>query len=888
MWRKQSRLLFLLLLLLLLTASTPASGGRTGEGDAINTGQVEEPPPPQGRSRPLPVTPLRAQTEVPRVNSLQGRAQLEGAAPTTPRASQSSTSLQFFHSSSFHHAQAGVSAGSASRGLRGHQGPSTTPAGVFYGHTEGGSILNLPPSAPLPPLRPLWPDPPPSTPPPTPPTASLPTLPVPKRISQPRQEAPNGRRKHRRVLKTTTGVTSGGRGRRFPAPRGDTPGGLGLSPGTLREAGRDRALRGQYKALWQDEGSRYMGLPEESAEDIEDPLGEALLTERLWNATERPARPSALHSEDNQNKKPARDFPSEWVVEGESIEEASEGLPDTQSRGAVVEGGGRDGGPPDTDHQEMTPFPGDSTEGGMNGTRVGGGPPVDLDALELELATKEEEATSDLLLAISILQHHDLASDEASDQALNATDGAGGRARPTTKTTRGRSRPTLPPRKETNKFNIEIFDTISPESEEVVGEVEEVGPPPEPQEVVRHDSRPPATASRYRWFVLVLDGNCSVIKQRMSAFVTFLKAALSSKLSVDYEDVFVPSVFCDKTFMVNISLDTLKNPEVERRLRTLAEANTTLLEISQEIFYLEKILTKRSSGEKQHVHAAVKKPDDMELVIYIAVGCMCVFILLSVVVVVLIRVCRQEGDHLDMGKPHLHHIIPRSLDFPIRRPNVIYSQRFSQALTPGKCGRQMEEEAPAGGGGVGSVAVVAVGAGRGSYLRYDPEIGGCGGDVYSIGALADDPYHDRRALVPARKRITHVPGEDVIIEEDLIEEEEEEEVEEEEDGEDEEEEEEVEDLRRRRRRHHLQEDEAEILGEHLHDEEEEEDESQIPPREQIRPITTTGSKGIVRTVLGKGRRAGDMCKARGAEGTGLGTGGKRGVFSGLDNPCYNR
>ena len=417
-----------------------------------------------------------------------------------------------------------------------------------------------------------------------------------------------------------------------------------------------------------------MGRVEETAEDIEAPQGEASRAARLWNATERSVRPSALHSHDNRYKEPARDFPSEWMVEGESIEEASEGLPDTQSRGGEGEAGGREEGSlAVTDHQEMTPFPGDSTEGGMNGTRMAGGPPVDLDALELELAAKEEEATSDLLLAISILQHHDLTSD--TDPFLNSTDGVAGRARPTSKAFRGRGRPTFPPQRETNKFNIEIFDTLSPESEEVVGEVEEVGPPPEPQQVVRKGNRAPGTASRYRWFVLVLDGNCSVIKQRMTAFVTFLKAALSSKLSVDYEDVFVPSVFCDKTFMVNISLDTLKNPEVERRLRTLAEANTTLLEISQEIFYLEKILTKRSSGEKQLVHAAVKKPDDMELVIYIAVGCMCVFILLSVVVVVLIRVCRQDGDHLDMGKPHLHHIIPRSLDFPIRRPNVIYSQR---------------------------------------------------------------------------------------------------------------------------------------------------------------------------------------------------------------------
>lgn len=401
----------------------------------------------------------------------------------------------------------------------------------------------------------------------------------------------------------------------------------------------------------------------------------------LWNTTEPPVAtspsPPLLPSKGNRREKLTEDFPSEWVVEGQSIEEASEELTNTQSMRGEGEGGGS-GGQEDTDHQEITPFPGDSTEG-VNDTRAAAAPPVDLDTLELELAGKEEEATSDLLLAISILQHH-FVPDGPTDQSLNATEGVGGRLRLTTKPTRGRGRATLSPRRKANKFNVEIFDALSPESEEVVGRVEEVGTPPGPieQQQVKPSSssnKAPDDTSRYRWFVLVLDGNCAVIKQRMTAFVTFLKAALSSKLSVNYDDVYVPSVFCDKTFMVNISLDTLKNPEVERRLRSLAEANTTLLEISQEIFYLEKILTKRSAEEKPPEQAAVKKPDDMELVIYIAVGCMCVFILLSVVVVVLIRVCRQEGDHLDLAKPHLHQVMPHTLDFPIRRPNVIYSQR---------------------------------------------------------------------------------------------------------------------------------------------------------------------------------------------------------------------
>lgn len=610
----------------------------------------------------------------------QGRAQPQGTAPSLPSASQSSTSLQFFQSSSSHHTRMGVTTEPASQGTPQDSLASSTPlTGAPKGHTEKGGPLDLPPSSPLPPRRPLRPDPPPSTPPPTPSAEAPLTLPVPQRISQPLQEASNGRRKHRRVFKAAAGITSGSRGRRPPAPQRDTPGVPGLASGTSSEEAEGEVPRERYESMWKAEDDRQAGTGEDSSGDTKESLAGTLKEAGLWSTTERPAptspSPPISPSKDNRHEELAGGFTSEWVLKGESIEEASEELADTQSMGGEGEGGGRGSSPEDTDHQEMTPFPGDSTEG-VNDTRAAAAPPVDLDTLELELAGKEEEATSDLLLAISILQHH-FVPDGPTDQSLNSTEGVGGKLRFTTKSARGRGRPTLPPLRKADKFNVEIFDALSPESEELVGQVEEEPTQPAPPEhqQVKPISRTPGEASQYRWFVLVLDGNCSVIKQRMTAFVTFLKAALSSKLSVDYDDVLVPSVFCDKTFMVNISLDTFKNPDVERRLRTLAEANTTLLEISQEIFYLEKILTKRSAEETQHVAAAVKKPDDMELVIYIAVGCMCAFILLSVVVVVLIRVCRQDGDHLDLGKPHLHHVIPRTLDFPIRRPNVIYSQR---------------------------------------------------------------------------------------------------------------------------------------------------------------------------------------------------------------------
>lgn len=313
---------------------------------------------------------------------------------------------------------------------------------------------------------------------------------------------------------------------------------------------------------------------------------------------------------------------------------------------------------------------------------------VNLNILEMELSEKEEVA-SDLKLAIAILQHRivpDLqrgGPHNGSESSEKQKETGESSVPLDADADHYFSKDSAASKVASAKYNIEIFDSNSSEEEEEEEDGEQITLH---DRVVTNDTilyqnvrETPESIERescYRWFVLVLDGNCSVIKQRMTTFVTYLKAALSSKLSVDYNDVYVPSVFCDNTFMVNISLDTIKNPQAEHELRSLAEANTTLLEISEEIFYLEKILTKRSDEEeKDLLKPLVKKPDDVELVIYIAVGCMCVFILLSVVIVALIKVCRPEGDLMDIGKPLPHHSLTRSLDFPIRRPNVIYSHR---------------------------------------------------------------------------------------------------------------------------------------------------------------------------------------------------------------------
>ena len=182
-----------------------------------------------------------------------------------------------------------------------------------------------------------------------------------------------------------------------------------------------------------------------------------------------------------------------------------------------------------------------------------------------------------------------------------------------------------------------------------------------------------------KWIILVMDGDCGIISKRMNTFVMFLKAALSSRLEIEYDDIYVMSVFCDNTFMVNISLDTNLYSRALTQLQALADANTTLLEISGEIFYLDRIVSQRNIRLLGRLQGN-EPPQDVEVVVYIAVGCVCTFILISVFLVTLVNICKKDPEEI-------HDTKSNSIDksnFPIRKPNVIYSHKFTQELNPEK------------------------------------------------------------------------------------------------------------------------------------------------------------------------------------------------------------
>ena len=426
---------------------------------------------------------------------------------------------------------------------------------------------------------------------------------------------------------------------------------------------------------------------------------------------------------------------------------------------------------------------------------------VDLEMLEKQLSNQVQDRSSDLLLAISILQHHSVPESPVESQfelnenltnvfikknksidlqtsSLVELDNSSVtylRRRTFEETTPKIDISTqLEPDKKAyhfpSHFNVEVSpalfnnrnaDEIPENSNDYDNQVDnllqtKIKNQERNKNITDKESKPIDYENRYKWFVLVMDGDCGIIRSRMKAFVTFLKAALSSKLDTQFDDISVPSVFCDNTFMVNISLNIGKYPKASTKLQSLAEANTTLLEISGEIFYLEKILTQKPETRFTS-KALIKKSDDVELVIYIAVGCMCVFILLSVVIVALIKICKQE-DHIE-----IKHEYQDRAAFPIRQPNVIYSHRFSQALNPEKYRlKPFEDSHSLGEAGVAPSSSSSFG----TILKY--------GSERSDGFSSSDHYERKSHVIPSSSKLELLED---VQEEDEEEEDDEDEIE---------------------------------------------------------------------------------------------------------------
>lgn len=96
----------------------------------------------------------------------------------------------------------------------------------------------------------------------------------------------------------------------------------------------------------------------------------------------------------------------------------------------------------------------------------------------------------------------------------------------------------------------------------------------------------------WKWCLLSISGNATIVKLRKNDFVRYLKMNVASLIGSDYDYVRVTSISYTPHVLVNVSLDwnQITEPRIVKSLGGLAIHNDTLLDLSGEHFNLTDFL----------------------------------------------------------------------------------------------------------------------------------------------------------------------------------------------------------------------------------------------------------------------------------------------------------
>ncbi|XP_065205939.1 uncharacterized protein LOC135835547 [Planococcus citri] len=162
------------------------------------------------------------------------------------------------------------------------------------------------------------------------------------------------------------------------------------------------------------------------------------------------------------------------------------------------------------------------------------------------------------------------------------------------------------------------------------------------------------------WFVLLLAGNSTIAEMRKEDFVKYLKVNLAARLSLEYNDIRINAILVvPPNLMVNVSLPANESPvnvneevNVEEHqkigsIHELAETNATLLELSGQEYHVVQLLCLKSQQSVQNslpqtARVIDRKHDDIEFYIFLIVGAICMFGMISPLLYTLYKLIQKR------------------------------------------------------------------------------------------------------------------------------------------------------------------------------------------------------------------------------------------------------
>ena len=146
----------------------------------------------------------------------------------------------------------------------------------------------------------------------------------------------------------------------------------------------------------------------------------------------------------------------------------------------------------------------------------------------------------------------------------------------------------------------------------------------------------------WKWGLLSISGNSTIVKLRKKDFLTYLKMNLASLIGSEFDLVRVTSISYTPGVLVNVSLDWSLQKRILKSLKSLASHNDTLLDLSGEHFNLteyvpmDEILRPKAlsplEGSTNVGGAAAADPRQMQTLIYLIIGITIAFILTSTLI----------------------------------------------------------------------------------------------------------------------------------------------------------------------------------------------------------------------------------------------------------------
>lgn len=198
---------------------------------------------------------------------------------------------------------------------------------------------------------------------------------------------------------------------------------------------------------------------------------------------------------------------------------------------------------------------------------------------------------------------------------------------------------------------------------------------------------------KFSWFILILDGNCTLAFSKgimKESFKAKVLQSIAQWLKISADELTTGQNACPTDDKIHMNLTLYSQSKgsinISEQLNALEESAEPLLEVHGEPFYVFEIVTVDGFLSKEPKIPTDLRHSDVELLIYITVGSICAFLLALAIVLLMCKYCEcRDQKPFDFGDaPNLNMRLEDYTLTRIPRPKLGYVDYY-RGLTQRYC-----------------------------------------------------------------------------------------------------------------------------------------------------------------------------------------------------------